>query len=66
MWNFKQFQEIYFCYESSDINMHDFCINEIINKAKFYYWQTDSIYLSAKEAVLNIDFETVVQCFIPF
>lgn len=39
MWNLKSFEVIYSCYESSGLKVRDFCANEVINEAKFYYWQ---------------------------
>lgn len=39
MWNLKEFESIYSRYESSGLKVRDFCTNEVINKAKFYYWQ---------------------------
>jgi len=39
MWNLKSFEVIYSRYESSGLKVRDFCANEVINEAKFYYWQ---------------------------
>ena len=39
MWNLKEFESIYSRYESSGLKVRDFCTNEVINEAKFYYWQ---------------------------
>ena len=39
MWNLKSFEIIYSRYESSGLKVRDFCANEVINEAKFYYWQ---------------------------
>ena len=39
MWNLKSFELIYSRYQSSGLKVHDFCANEVINEAKFYYWQ---------------------------
>lgn len=39
MWNLKEFESIYSRYESSGLKVRDFCANEVINEAKFYYWQ---------------------------
>ncbi|MCE8466834.1 IS66 family insertion sequence element accessory protein TnpA [Bacteroides nordii] len=39
MWNLKEFESIYSRYESSGLKVRDFCANELINEAKFYYWQ---------------------------
>ncbi|WP_394368610.1 IS66 family insertion sequence element accessory protein TnpA [Bacteroides nordii] len=39
MWNLKEFESIYLRYESSGLKVRDFCTNEVINEAKFYYWQ---------------------------
>lgn len=39
MWNLKAFESIYSRYESSGLKVRDFCANEVINEAKFYYWQ---------------------------
>ncbi len=39
MWNLKEFESIYLRYESSSLKVRDFCTNEVINEAKFYYWQ---------------------------
>lgn len=39
MWNLKSFELIYSRYESSCLKVRDFCANEVINEAKFYYWQ---------------------------
>lgn len=39
MWNLKAFEIIYSRYESSGLKVRDFCFNEVINEAKFYYWQ---------------------------
>ena len=39
MWNLKTFELIYSRYESSGLKVRDFCANEVINEAKFNYWQ---------------------------
>ena len=39
MWNKEKFQEVYALYESSGLKVSDFCRNECINEAKFYYWK---------------------------
>jgi len=39
MLNLKEFQLIYSRYQSSGLKVCDFCANEVINEAKFYYWQ---------------------------
>ena len=39
MWNLKSFEVIYSRYERSGLKVRDFCANEVINEAKFYYWQ---------------------------
>ena len=39
MWNLKEFESIYSSCESSGLKVRDFCANEVINEAKFYYWQ---------------------------
>lgn len=39
MWNLQSFEVIYSRYESSGLKVRDFCANEVINEAKFYYWQ---------------------------
>lgn len=39
MLNLKVFELIYSRYESSGLKVRDFCSNELINEAKFYYWQ---------------------------
>lgn len=39
MWNLKLFEVIYSRYESSGLTVRDFCATEVINEAKFYYWQ---------------------------
>lgn len=39
MWNLKAFELIYSRYKSSGLKVRDFCANEVINEAKFYYWQ---------------------------
>ena len=39
MWNLKSFALVYSRYESSGLKVRDFCANEVINEAKFYYWQ---------------------------
>ena len=39
MWNLKSFEVIYSRYESSGLTVRDFCATEVINEAKFYYWQ---------------------------
>lgn len=39
MWNLKEFASIYSRYKSSGLKVRDFCANEVINEAKFYYWQ---------------------------
>ncbi len=39
MWNLKEFESIYSRYESSGLKVRDYCANEVINEAKFYYWQ---------------------------
>lgn len=39
MWNLKEFESIYSRYESSGLKVRDFCANEVINEAKFDYWQ---------------------------
>jgi hypothetical protein len=35
----EQFREIYTRYESSGLSVRDFCRNEGLAEAKFYYWQ---------------------------
>lgn len=39
MWNQKQFEEIYARYQSSGLQIKDFCRNECIATSKFFYWQ---------------------------
>lgn len=39
MWNLKEFELIYSRYQSNGLKVRDFCANEVINEAKFYYWQ---------------------------
>jgi hypothetical protein len=39
MWNQKQFEEIYSRYQSSGLQVKEFCRNECIKEAKFFYWQ---------------------------
>lgn len=39
MWNLKQFKDIYARYQSSGLQVEEFCRNECIVKSKFYYWQ---------------------------
>ena len=34
-----QFKAIYSRYQSSDLTIRSFCMNEGINEAKFYYWK---------------------------
>lgn len=39
MWKLKEFESIYSRYERSGLKVRDFYANEVINEAKFYYWQ---------------------------
>ena len=39
MFNEKKFQAIYDEFLSSGLTIRDFCANQQINEAKFYYWQ---------------------------
>lgn len=39
MWNLKQFEDIYALYQSSGLQVEEFCRNECIVRSKFYYWQ---------------------------
>ncbi|WP_163176162.1 hypothetical protein [Bacteroides sp. 51] len=39
MWNFQEFTDTYARFRSSGLTIRDFCSNERINEAKFYYWQ---------------------------
>lgn len=39
MWNLQSLELIYIHYESSGLKVRGFCANEVINEAKFYYWQ---------------------------
>lgn len=39
MWNLKVFTDIYVRFRESGLTVRDFCQNECINEAKFYYWQ---------------------------
>ena len=39
MWNFQEFTDTYTRFRSSGLSVRDFCANECINEAKFYYWQ---------------------------
>lgn len=39
MWNLKQFKDIYARYQSSGLQVGEFCRNECIVRSKFYYWQ---------------------------
>ena len=39
MWKLKEFESIYSRNERSRLKVRDFYANEVINEAKFYYWQ---------------------------
>ncbi len=39
MWSIKYFEEVYKRFQSSGLNARDFCHNECIAEAKFYYWK---------------------------
>ncbi len=39
MLNLQSFELIYSRYQRSGLKVRDFCANEVINEAKFYYWQ---------------------------
>jgi hypothetical protein len=39
MLNSKQFREIYNEYLESGLTVRDYCANQNMNEAKFYYWQ---------------------------
>lgn len=39
MWNLQEFTDTYARFRSSGLAVRDFCANECINEAKFYYWQ---------------------------
>lgn len=39
MWNLKQFKDIYSRYQSSGLQVEEFCRNECIVRSRFYYWQ---------------------------
>jgi len=39
MLNEKKFKEIYDQYRESGLTVRDFCLNQRIGEAKFYYWQ---------------------------
>lgn len=39
MWNFQEFTDTYARFRSSGLTVREFCANECINEAKFYYWQ---------------------------
>jgi hypothetical protein len=38
-----QFKEIHARYQSSGLSVHDFCTNEGMCDAKFYYWQKKQV-----------------------
>ena len=39
MLNEEKFKEIYDQYRESGLTVRDFCLNQRIGEAKFYYWQ---------------------------
>ena len=39
MWTIKQFEAVYDRFQSSDLSVRDFCLNECITESKFYYWK---------------------------
>lgn len=39
MYNEKKFQAIYDEFLGSGLTIRDFCVNQQMNEAKFYYWQ---------------------------
>lgn len=39
MWNLQEFSDTYTRFRESGLTVRDFCLNECINEAKFYYWQ---------------------------
>lgn len=39
MWNLKEFTSVYARFRESGLSVRDFCHNECIHEAKFYYWQ---------------------------
>lgn len=39
MWSIKYFEEVYKRFQSSGLSARDFCHNECIAEAKFYYWK---------------------------
>lgn len=39
MWTTKQFELVYDRFQSSGLNVRDFCLNECITESKFYYWK---------------------------
>ena len=39
MLNEKKFRDIYTGFQESGLTIRDFCANQLMNEAKFYYWQ---------------------------
>lgn len=57
MWNLKVFTDTYTRFRESGLTVHDFCQNECIHEAKFYYWQ--------KKLKEHEQFEGVPSGFVP-
>lgn len=54
----KRFQEIYTEYQESGLSIRDYCTNQSMNEAKFYYWQKKlKSQLRAKKGFIPIVFE---------
>ena len=52
MWKLKEFESIYSRYERSGLKVRDFYANEVINEAKFYYWQKSCVSRNCQLKVL--------------
>lgn len=50
MWKLKEFESIYSRNERSRLKVRDFYANEVINEAKFYYWQKNFVSQEKQEA----------------
>ncbi len=58
MFNEKKFRVIYDEYLSSGLTIKDYCANQHINEAKFYYWQNKlKGYLPPKRGFVPVIFE---------
>jgi hypothetical protein len=62
MYNEKKFQAIYNEFLVSGLTIRDFCVNQHMNEAKFYYWQNKlKGHLPPKSGFVPVVFENVGQ-----